>query len=423
MYLFTANKFRQLLVVSIVCICGICNTYADPLDSFEARNASMIDFIRWVSDQTGENIILGKDVEGDITVVVKSIDSSQVMPFFKQVMRANGYSVKPTKDGFLEISIETIEYSASEPRISKVYKLQNLRNTKAKGVFEALLKSSAMGNNREGTSIANIALPPVVEILPSSNGLLLSGTASQIKLVDDFASEIDTESRQVVIEAVIVESDAGISKGLGVNLSTVLSANGFAVATNSLGAIINPSSLGEGGHLIFSQGGDLAGLISAIEKSSNSKILSHPQILIMDRERGNISVGQNVPFLTSRQTTDGGTVIQQIERKDVGVTLTVVPHILSNDSIILQIQQESSSVTDSSIAADIITNTRSISTIARLKDGQTILLGGLVSDESRTQRSGVPFFKDIPWLGRLFQFNSKSSIQRELTVLIKTTVI
>jgi general secretion pathway protein D len=402
---------------------GTYNTYAAPLDSFEARNASIIDFLHWVSDQTGENIILGKGVEGNITVVVKSIDSSQVMPFFKRVMKANGYSVKKTEEGFFEINTGTVEYKSSEPRISKIYNLQNLRNTKAKAVFETLLKSSLDHDNIEGAAIANTTMPAVVEILPSSNGLLVSGTASQIESVDIFASEIDTESRQVVIEAVIVESDAGIGKSVGVNLSTALSANGFSAVTSPLGAIMNASPLGEGGHLIFSQGGDLAGLISAIEKTSNSKILSHPQILIMDRERGNISVGQNVPFLTSRQTTDGGTTIQQIERKDVGVTLAVVPHILSNGSIILQIQQESSSVTDSSIAADIITNTRSISTVASLKDGQTILLGGLVSDESRTQRSGVPFFKDIPWLGRLFQFNSKSSIQRELSVLIKTTVI
>lgn len=229
--------------------------------------------------------------------------------------------------------------------------------------------------------------------------------------------------RQVVIEAVILETDLGNSESLGVNLSSALAANGFTAITNTIDKVASITSLSEGGHLVFSQGGDIRGLVTAISKDSNAKILSTPNILVMDRERGNISVGQNVPFLVSREITDGGNTIQQIERKDVGVTLSVTPHILASGEIVLQISQESSSVTNSTQAADIITNKRSISTVAKVKDGQTIALGGLVSDETRLSHSGVPLLKDIPWLGRLFRSESSETVQRELTVMIKTVIL
>ncbi|EMN7322031.1 hypothetical protein WB896_004423 [Vibrio vulnificus] len=141
----------------------------------------------------------------------------------------------------------------------------------------------------------------------------------------------------------------------------------------------------------------------------------------MDRERGYITVGQNVPFLVSNESNDNGNIIQRIERKDIGVMLEVTPHVMGND-IVLSINQESSSVTDSTVASDIITNKRTLMTTVAVKSGQTIVLGGLISDENRVTKSGVPVLQDIPLLGALFRSESTNKVQKELRVVIKTTV-
>ena len=146
-------------------------------------------------------------------------------------------------------------------------------------------------------------------------------------------------------------------------------------------------------------------------------------IAISVMERGHISVGQNVPFLVSNEVSENGNTIQKIQRKDVGISLSVTPHVLSSGQVILKINQESSSVTNSTQASDIITNKRSISTVAKMMDGETIALGGLVSEETRQSESGVPMLKDLPFIGRLFRSESKETVQRELTVLIKTQIL
>lgn len=426
MFRFIAAK---ICIVMYVCIIHTPYIQAKPLDQFEVRQAPISEFVEWVSKESGENIILGRGVEGTVSVHVKTMDSKDVIPLFIQVMRSNGYMVDLDKDGFYKVLIDKEQTLKPVQIFTKIYKLNYLRNTKARDVFNSVLLAASNDTmdtqpQESENSVAAIATSHhSVDFLPASNALLVSGTSNQIKTLDQFVSEIDTDVRQVVIESVILETDLGNSESLGVNLSSALAANGFTAITNTIDKVTSVTSLSEGGHLVFSQDGDIRGLVTAISKESNAKILSTPNILVMDRERGNISVGQNVPFLVSREITDGGNIIQQIERKDVGVTLSVTPHVLASGEIVLQISQESSSVTNSTQAADIITNKRSISTVAKVSDGETIALGGLVSDETRTVHSGVPLLRRIPWLGRLFRYDREESVQRELTVMIKTTIL
>lgn len=422
MFRFTVVKIFIALLFFIKSYSGI----AYPLDHFEARQAPISEFVDWVSKQSGANIILGRGVEGTVSVHVKNLDSTEVLTLFSQVMQSNGYSVVQEEDLY-KVIVDTDQVVPVTPLCTKLYKLNYLRNTKAHDVFNSVLMAAQTTMPSDGEDKKQVAQISVikhsVDILPASNALLVSATKEQLKTLDEFVNQIDTDVRQVIIEAVIVETDLGNSEQFGINLATALTENGFSLISNSLGLTPDISSLDEGGHVVFSQGGDIRGLVNALVKDSHAKILSTPNILVMDRERGNISVGQNVPFLVSREVTDGGNTIQQIERKDVGVTLSVTPHVLESGQIVLQISQESSSVTNSTQAADIITNKRSISTVAKVGDGETIALGGLVSDEMRVSNSGVPLLKDIPWLGRLFRSESKDIVQRELTVMIKTIIL
>ncbi|WP_067222896.1 hypothetical protein [Marinomonas gallaica] len=411
----------RFIVTSIFAFSLSFNLTAKPLDPFEMRNTPIADFVQWVSQETGNNIILGRGVEGPISLHVKSLDSNDVMHLFEKVLTSNGYALR-TSNGIYQVILDSSSTFIDEPLITKVYKLNNLRSSKASGAITSILTSNITTPDSEQAT-ATMVSKHSVTVLPSSNAILVTGNKNQISMVDEFIAVVDSDIPQVLIEAVIMESDLLDSEEIGVNLSSALSNNGFSFIQNSMSSASDIQMLGLGGHAVLSRGGNIRGLITALISNSNTKILSTPQILVMDRERGHISVGQNVPFIISNEVTDGGNAIQKIERRDVGVSLSVVPHVLASGEIVLQISQESSSVASSTQASDLITNKRSISTVARVVDGQTLLLGGLVTDEERKVQSGVPVLKDVPLLGALFRSERSEKSQKELTMMIRTTLL
>lgn len=407
----------RVFIISMFFLFSSASLKARTLESFDMSNAPISTFIQWVSDETGKNIVLGRGVEGSITIHIKDLNSEDVMHLFERVISANGYALR-TSNGIYVVVINKNLPVKQEPLTTKVYKFSNLRDTKAISIVTNLLSASAINDSSQAINPKHS-----IDILSASNALLVSASLEQINLLDKFISAIDSSVPQVLIEAIIMESDLISSEEIGVNLSTSLSKNGFTFIQNAITTTGNIQTLGLGGHAVLSQGGDFRGLLTALISNSHTKILSTPQILVMDRERGHISVGQNVPFLISNEVTDGGNSIQNIERRDVGVSLTVTPHVLASNRVVLDIDQESSSVANSTQAADLITNKRSISTVAQVSNGQTLLLGGLVTEEERTIETGVPLLKDIPFLGALFRSEQTVKTQKELTMMIRTTLL
>ena len=168
-------------------------------------------------------------------------------------------------------------------------------------------------------------------------------------------------------------------------------------------------------------------MIQALKSNTKSNLLSTPSIVTMDNEEAYIVVGENVPFVTgSVSTTSSGTAnpYTTIERKDVGVTLKVVPHIGEGGTIRLEIEQEVSDVkTNKGEAQDLVTSKRAIKTSVLTEHGNTIVLGGLISDNTSYSRQSIPGLGAIPGLGRLFRSDGKSDQKRNLLVFIHPTIV
>ena len=160
-----------------------------------------------------------------------------------------------------------------------------------------------------------------------------------------------------------------------------------------------------------------------------SNLLSTPSIMTIDNQEAKIVVGQNVPFITGSSNSSGsGTSnpFTTIERKDVGITLKVVPHIGDGGTVKLEVEQEVSSVVPSVAgvnSADLITNKRSIKTTILADDGQTIVLGGLIQDDSSQSVSEVPLLSKIPVLGHLFRSKNHSKTKRNLLVFLQPLIV
>ncbi len=310
------------------------------------------------------------------------------------------------------------------------------------------LNSNSNNNNQNNITSFNANGVSIIAD-GAQNALVVKAEPQLMREIEAAIQQLDIRRQQVLIEATIIEiqgNDADqlgvqwamgdLSSGVGLinfdNLGTSLSklAAGYLTGgASSLGA------LGAGTSLIvgdYKEGADgsrrlYGAMIQALKERTKSNLLSTPSILTMDNEEAYIVVGENVPFVTgSVSTGTGGTVnpYTSIERKDVGVTLKVIPHIGEGGSIRLEVEQEVSGVKSSKgQAQDLVTSKRSIKTTVTADHGQTVVLGGLISDDTVLGRQSVPLLGDIPGLGRLFRSDAKSNIKRNLLVFIHPTIV
>jgi len=289
----------------------------------------------------------------------------------------------------------------------------------------------------KGFSTPDLTVQPAPEL----NAIVLRGTPAAIAEVEPLISQLDVRRPQVLIEAVIVEISGDEAESLAVQLGVGAAAlnrgDGAATSFTSpgvslstiLGAIGAPAAvavLPNGGSASISFGDNFSVLLQAIGQSTRANLLSTPSITTLDNEPAEIVVGQNVPFRTGSFTTDGNSLnpFTTIERQDVGLTLRVVPRIHQGNVVRLEVAQEVSSLVAAVTgAADLITNRRSIQTTVLADDGQTIVLGGLMSDDRTRVKSQVPILGDIPIAGELFKSRRESQLKRTLFVFLKPTVL
>lgn len=206
---------------------------------------------------------------------------------------------------------------------------------------------------------------------------------------------------------------------------------------NILGISQNPGTAGRGlnigvisGRVTIPGVGEILNLgvlVRALEADNNANILSTPTLLTLDNEEARIVIGQNVPFITGQYALSGAattpTPFQTVERRDVGLTLRVKPQISEGGTVRLQIYQEVSSVQDTTNPAGVITNKRAVESTVLVDDGQIIVIGGLIQDSVKDGVEKVPFLGDLPVLGALFTFNTRSRTKTNLMVFLRPTVL
>jgi general secretion pathway protein D len=157
-------------------------------------------------------------------------------------------------------------------------------------------------------------------------------------------------------------------------------------------------------------------------------VLSRPQILTLDNQEATITVGEEVPFIRNTRVTDQGSTFNTIEYEDVGIILTVTPHINPNGWVILDVHPEISAISDSTVpiaegvTAAVFTKREARTTVA-VRDGQTIVIGGMMRDNMRDVVRSVPFLGRIPLLGGLFRFTDTVKEKTELLIFLTPYIL
>ena len=265
----------------------------------------------------------------------------------------------------------------------------------------------------------------------ATNTLIFRGSnAEEYQQIQTLLRELDRPTKSALIEVLVAEVRRDSLQSLGM----LWDFNRFGLGSAAVGTAAFGSS---GLALAFTDSSQrLRSSINALASNNQAKVLSNPKVMARNGETATIQVGQEVPVITSQQTTgtsSGGglftgstpNVLQTVQYRSTGVILKVRPVINSGNRLDLELEQEVSSAakTETGVSSSPTISTRRVSTKLSLRDGSTVLLAGLISRNSSDGNAGVPLLKDIPGLGLLFGATSADSIETELLVMITPYVI
>ncbi len=289
---------------------------------------------------------------------------------------------------------------------------------------------------------------------PATNALVITAPPEAMRTLKSVIAQLDIRQAQVLVESIVAEVSYNRASELGVSWIIDGSRGGNIVGLTQFTSALNVTQVGgaalgdgdgdpdlgaiaaaipdgislAGGRFDSENGTNWAVLLRALLGDATTNVMAEASILTLDNEEAELSVGQEVPFVTGSFTNTGaaqGSVnpFQTIQREDVGLKLKITPQINEGDALILEIELENSTLTRSTEAVDLITNERTITQKVLIENGQLLVMGGLVDDQVLEIDEKVPFLGDIPALGRLFKSQSSTVQKRTLMVLIRPVII
>lgn len=374
------------------------------------------------------------------TEVAQVIESMGIVPEGSAVTvdrRSNALVV--SGDDTLRNQLRVLAGRLDTQRDSVVSHAIELNYADAVAMADVVLR--AMGREEAGPNDAQIRIVPESQ----TNSLLISAPEDQMGDIIEMVHFLDRRPSQVLVEAVIFEmsvqgfSDLSAQFGAVLNNALVGGVEFTLEGRPSLSSLVSSISSGTGtvsagaGGVVGGLAGDsedgIAGLLTAIASTSSTRLLSTPSIMTLNNEEAEIVVAQNVPFVTGSfsqvgESNQPDNPFQTIERQDVGLTLNVTPQINADRTVRMVINQEVSNLTNTNAAAGgEITARRSLSTTVLVRDGNVIMLGGLLEDGNGSVSQRVPGISKLPIVGGLFRGKNASENQRVLLVMLRPRVV
>lgn len=363
--------------------------------------------------------------------------------------RENSLVIKGSKEYLLAMRALIAQFDVAKEKRNSATEVIFLRYSSAKDLAEVAKKVVKQQNqvinqlNPTDSAEKKKERETFIEAHVPSNALIITAPAEQMEDAISLIERLDIRRSQVLVEAIIADVSEDKNRELGINpffdggtkLPSLASNLGNITSdiirlrgTGDIARVTGiPSGLTAG---IANLGGatQFGFLIRAIASDTDSNILSTPRILTLDNQAAEIIVGQNVPFITGSTTTSGGQPFQTIQRRDIGVSLKVKPQISAGDTVILEIEQEVSSISQASDlagvnASDIILNKRTIKTTILAENDQIVILGGLTQETVTDEKQKIPLIGDVPLLGRLFQYRSSRKVKQNLMVFLHPVIV
>ncbi len=390
--------------------------------SVDFRDTPIDDVIRIMAEQADVDVVKSPKVIGDVTAKLTNVPLEEAL---KNILAAHGYDYVASRN-MIRIAPTSEISDEAEKLVNKIYRITY---ADIKGVEKALTKFVS----QRGSISSN----------PGTSNIIVTDAESKIKAIDTFIEEIDRITPQILVEARIyditskdkvdlgVEWEAGRATtypgGVGTNPTGITDpfvVSGFTGKTDKTSSTVGALRFGW-----LKGSADIDMIIRAQANVIKAKLLANPRILVLDNETANFKVMSEIPYREQSQTSGGGN-ISSTEFKEVGVGLTVTPHVTKEQAIRLNLVPEFSvqtgSVTLSNTANEYpvpIVDTRKAQTTLLVQNGQTVVLGGLRKKDATKQINKIPLLGDLPLLGLLFRFQGEDTTNSELVVFVTPWIV
>lgn len=379
---------------------------------------------------------------------VKNVKATDLAEKLTEIFSSSGSSTTraPAAIGAVTPGVESVEISS----MNRGTKEQRQEVARERAITQAPVVAAANGitaqsggNTGGGISIVesdNIKITSIEE----SNALLIKSTSSQYDSIESAIRRLDVVPLQVHIEARFLEVTLTDKFAFGVqsffeNFQTATPQlpndpqGNLIGGLTSLGGSITPTGVA---WTFLSDNADL--FISTLQSEGEVEVLAAPSVVVLNNKSANINVGTQIPVVSSFVNTGnvGGTDPNNpglnpgignsfVQFRDTGITLDVTPRVNPGGLVYLEIKQEKSTpgAADTAVAGNVSVNKRTLETEIAVQSGQTVMLGGLISDEADRFKGGVPLLSQIPIIGGLFGSTNRNRVRQELIVLITPTVI
>jgi general secretion pathway protein D len=281
--------------------------------------------------------------------------------------------------------------------------------------------SQIPGDTLSGALIGRTTIVPD----PPTNSLMIRTAPPNFPLLEETIQQLDARPPQVLFEVTVAEITLGEAQEFGIDWAVV--GGSTVVSVGNPDVSIDPFEPTDDFviRVVSLDRANVRAVLRALASTSRVRVLSTPEVLAVNNREARIVVGDRVPFVAATRLGDIA-LDRSVQYEDVGTSLTIIPTINQDDYVSVQILQEVNSVTNQVVAAAFdapIISTREASTRAIIRDGQTVVIGGLIGESTERLDSGIPFLMDIPLIGALFRNKADSSTRTELAIFVTPYIV
>lgn len=381
------NRFRcrcftaAILIVSLLLILGPTAAAQDePVESFEWRGADLRDAFRHVGRVFGVNIVLDQSVTGQVTMTVNRVTCEQAIQY---LARSNSYNYRKHGDTYI-IGKEAALKANFDVTTTRVFRIYYAEASKIADEVSVVVQGGRVRTDA------------------TTNSIIVTGTPLELDNVQEIIKQVDIEAPQVSIEARLEEMTEDAKRDLGLQVGV----------SGSISWDFSKISLP-----------DISVALQALQEEHKSRSIARPNITTLNGQEGKILVGDKVPVKISTTDSNGVNNVS-VQFIEVGVKLLITPRVNRDGDVTLYLKPEVSTITSTTSEGMPSISTREVETILRVKDGQTIIIGGLLRQTDLETVYKLPLIGDLPVLGKLFQFKGKSTApQTELVFFITPRIL
>ncbi|MFA6133706.1 MAG: secretin N-terminal domain-containing protein [Phycisphaerae bacterium] len=408
------------------------------------QGADLRGVLQLLSTQGKKNIVATRDVAGTVTADLYGVSFKDALD---AVLRSTGF-VYLEKDGFIYVYTpkQKEEAERAAQKVStRTFHLSYINAKDTKDLIAPVLSKEALVSTTPdaGTGIGPSNTDTGGNSTASGDVLIVTDYEDNLKQVEQILNRLDVRPEQVLLEATILSAELTEDNALGVNLTTLCGVDFETLGSTSdpIGTITNTglstANMSKapvsnfrtdfptvpGGMKFGIVTNNVSAFVSALESVVDTTVLANPKLLIVNKQRGEVLVGDELGYLTT--TTTEGQVTQSVAFLQTGTRLIVRPYIAKDGYLRLEIHPEDSTGSVTEVSGNTIPSKKSteLTTNIFVRDGHTIVLGGLFREQTDNNRSQIPMLGNLPVIGAAFRRTADKTRRKELIILLTPHII